>query len=196
MLSIAKRASKAERKKKKGGGEKQKVRVKKGLCGGTKSPHPRQKALDAGRPWVPGPTGNKICRQNPTKRGVHSPAQRRTPWPSLGRGAGETTAGLVRPPPVNLEKVWPQNKRGKEKQNKSNTRKPLPPRVPRKGLRRSKENPKNARGPEWHPGKTPRSGTHGQNGRKRQKRRDTKRKRTRKTGACAGVSCDYLSYVS
>ena len=119
-----------------------------------------------------------------------------TPWPSLGRGAGETTAGLVRPPPVILEKVWPQNKRGKEKQNKSNTRRPLPPRVPRKGLRRSKENPKNARGPEWHPGKTPRSGTHGQNGRKRQKRRDTKRKKTRKTGACAGVSCYYLNIVS
>ena len=179
---IRKRGPKGQKKKKTWGGEKQKVRVKKGLCGGTKNPHPRQKALDAGRPWVPGPTGNKICRQNPTKRGVHSPAQKRTPWPSLGRGAGEipfthfgeiTYSGF-------LDKVWPQNKRGKEKQNKSNTRKPLPPRVPRKGLRRSKENPKNARGPEWHPGKTPRNGTHGQNGRKRQKRRDTKRKKPEK----------------
>ena len=96
--------------------------------------------------------------------------------------------------------------KGKRKQGRRSTRKPLPPRVPRKGPRKGranklkphkfKENPKNARGPEWHPEKPPRSRTHGQNGRNRQKRRDTKKKGNSKTSACAGVSCYYLIFVS
>ena len=88
--------------------------------------------------------------------------------------------------------------KGKRKQGRRSTRKPLPPRVPRKGPRKGranklkphkfKENPKKARGPEWHPEKPPRSRTHGQNGRNRQKRRDTKKKRKQQNKCvCGGV---------
>ena len=65
--------------------------VKKGLRGGRKNPLTRQKG--PGRSASEGPCdplADKICRQNPTQGGVHSPrARRRSPWPSLGRGAGE-----------------------------------------------------------------------------------------------------------
>ena len=166
-------APRQKKKKKNLGREKTKGACEKGPVRGhaKKPPSQTEKALDAGRPWVPGPTGNKICRQNPTKRGVHSPAQRRTPWPSLGRGAGETTfTGLVRPPPVILEKVWPQNKRGKEKQNKRNTRKPLPPRVPRKRPQKVQGESQKRPGPRMAP-------------RKNAKKRDARPKRAEQTKA-------------
>ena len=119
-----------------------------------------------------------------------------TPWPSLGRGAGETTAGLVRPPPVILEKVWPQNRRGKEKQNKSNTRKPLPPGVPRKRPQKVQGESQNRPGPRMAPRQNAKKRDARPKRAEQTKAAGHKKKRTRKTGACAGVSCDYLSYVS
>ena len=82
------------------------------------------------------PLAHKTGRQKPTKGGgQYAPAQRRSPWPSLGRGAGEipyihfgviTYSGF-------LDKVWPQNEKGKRKTRQKKRKKPLPPRVPRKG---------------------------------------------------------------
>ena len=147
LSSIAQRASKAKNKKtkkKKPGAGKTKGACEKGLCGGTKkAPIPDKKALDAARPWVPGPTGYKRCRQNPTKGGgQYAPAQRRSPWPSLGRGAGEisfTHFGVITYSGF-LDKVWPQNEKGKRKTRQKKRKKPLPPRVPRKGPRKGRAN--------------------------------------------------------
>ena len=100
------------------------------------------------------------------------------PGPSLGRGAGSTTRGYASyddgsAPSSWCEKAAKHNRRGKQKQQRETTKTPLPPRVQKRASegvselkpRKFQENPKNVRGPEWHPGKTPRSGTHGQNGR-------------------------------
>ena len=188
---------------------------KKGACekgpvrGRRKSPLPRQKGPGRWASKGPcDPLADKICRHNPTKGGVHSPhARRRSSWPSLGRGAGETPfthfgditySGF-------LDKAWPQDKTKGEKEKPS--KRSTAPAASRPKKRASEgaselkphkfqENPKNARGPEWHPEKPPRSRTHRQHGRNRQKRRDTKRKETSKTSACVGVSCDCLIYIS
>ena len=78
----AKRASKAKKKKNLGRGKQ--VRVKKGH---QKGPLPNRKVPDAGRPWVPGPTGNKKCRQNPKKGASIAPALEAHPL-ALTRGEG------------------------------------------------------------------------------------------------------------
>ena len=166
--------------------------MKKGLCGGTKNaPIPDKKALDAGRPWVPGPTGNKICRQNPKKGASIAPAQDWAfPWESLLRGVGKTTRRVSETTPGLLDKVWPQNDKGKRKTKQKKHKKTLAASRPQeKGLGRgertssspisSRRIPKPRGAQNGTPRKTPRSGTHGQNGRNRQKRRETKRKKNK-----------------
>ena len=172
------------------------------LRGQQSAPSPTEKV----GPW---PHRQQNMPTKSQKGGVQSPR------PRLGIPLGVTPPrGWVRlPSPTSVrlptrasrKSVAAERKGEKEKQGRRRTRKPLPPRVPRKGPRKGranklkphkfKENPKTARGPEWHPGKTPRSGTHGQNGQNRQKRRDTKKKKNQKTSACEGVSCYYLTYL-
>ena len=117
------------------------------------------------RPWVP----VTLCQQNKAtksqnKRGPTLRPQRGFPWPSLGRGGGRRAPRACRRSShwlgLLVKRVKPQNKRGKHKPRKRSQETPLPPRVPRKRAsegaselkpRKFKENPKNARGPEWHP---------------------------------------------
>ena len=73
----------------------------------------------------------------------------------------------------------------------------MPPRVPRKGPRKgrassspisSRRIPKTRGAQNGTPRKTPRSRTHGQNGRNKQMRRDTKKKRNQQNKrVCGGV---------
>ena len=173
------------------------MRVKTGLRGQKKRPLPRQKARDAMRPKVPVILWQtKYAVKIPKKGASRAPAQNwAVPGSHSSEGWVRLPAGLVRPPPVFLENAWPQNKRGKRKQGKRSTGKPLPPSVPRKGPRnKHQENPKNARGPEWHPEKRQEAGRTAKTG--KQTRRDTKKKRNQQTSACEGVSCYYLSFIS
>ena len=62
--------------------------------------------------------------------------------------------------------------------------------------RKFQENPKNARGPEWHPEKTPRSGTHGQKGRTNKCGGTKKGTGKSNQSACGGVPCYYLIFLS
>ena len=80
-------------KKKKTWGGTKTCNVKKGLCGGRKkAPIPDKKALDAVRPWALVTHWlTKQAVKNPQKEGTNPPPSRGFPWPSLGRGAGETT---------------------------------------------------------------------------------------------------------
>ena len=146
------------------------------------------------------PLAHKTSRQKPTKGGgQYAPAQRRSPWPSLGRGAGEipyTHFGVITYSGF-LEKVWPQNEKGKRKtRQKKHTKTLAASRPKKKASEGPRRIPKTPGAQNGTPAKTPRSGTHGQNGRNRQKRRDTKKKENQKTSACAGVSCYYLNFIS
>ena len=174
--------------------------MKRACEGARKRPPPHTK-----RPWTPcvrgslAPQATKDADKNPKQGGgQYAPAQKwAVPWESLLRGVGKTTLRVSETTPGHSRESVAAKQKGKKKSKTKETHEdPCRLASQEKGLRRSKENPKNPRGPEWHPGKTPRSGTHGQNGQNRQKRRDTKRKRTRKTGACAGVSCYYLNCIS
>ena len=60
--------------------------------------------------------------------------------------------------------------------------------------RRFRENPKNVKGPDWHPYQNARR-THGQNGRRRNCSGD-KKKEPDQQSAVWGVSCYYLNYIS
>ena len=131
------------------------------------------------------------------------------PGPQSGAGRVRRPGGMPRTttgPPllVGVKKAAKHNRRGTQKQQKETTKTLLPPRVQKRASegasvlkpRKFQENPQNARGPEWHPEKTPRSGTHGQKGRTRQVRRDKKGTGKSNPSACGGVPCYYLSFLS
>ena len=179
-----KRGPKGQKKKNNLGREKT-CSVKRACEGARKRPPPHTK-----RPWTqrvrgsPAPQATKDADKIPKKGAANMPPPKNGPspgshssegWVRLPSGLVKTTPGLSR------KSVAAKRKRGKRKTKQEKHTKTLAASRPKKkGLRRSKENPKNARGPEWHPGKTPRSGTHGQNGRNREKRRDTKKKKKQK----------------
>ena len=104
-------------------------------------------------------------------------------WGALPQGAGETTCFL---------EVW-SRKTGKTTDQKRNKR--LYRLASKKqASEQSRENPKNARGPEWHPEETPeRKRTHGQNRRTRQSGGDRKGQKNNST--CGGV-CGVLLALS
>ena len=124
---------------------------KRACVGAQKAPIPDK------RPWTPGvrgslaPQATKYADKIPRKGASIAPRSRRSPWPSLGRGAGETTAGLVRPPPVILEKVWPQNKR--EKKKKEQRTKTLAASRPKKGPQKVQGESQKRPGPRMAPRK-------------------------------------------
>ena len=191
----------SQKKKKKTWGGKQKTSAceKKGLCGGTKNaPIPDKKALG---PCDPLPT--KLGNQIPKQEGTNPPPSEGLPL-ALTRARGGRRApracrrsshwlGLL------VKRVKPQNKTKGENTNQGKEAKKHPCRLasqekgPQKG--RASSSPVSSRRiPKTHgaqngtPKKTPRSRTHGQNGRNKQMRRDnTKRTRKSKTSACGGV---------
>ena len=148
------------------------------------------------------PSGSQKSRQKPRKGGDQPSALEGLPL-ALTRARGGRDHPYRPPrdhgPGLLVKSVQPQNKtkRGKGKnKDKRSTAKPLPPRVPRKGAsegaselnpHKFQENPKNPRGPEWRPEKTPRSRTHGQKGRNNKRGGTQKQKRNKQKGACGGV---------
>ena len=144
---------------------------KRDLRGHKKAPPPQQKrSLDAVRPRVPVTLWHTKMPTKSLKRGhLKPPAQDwAVPWESFLRGVGKSTRRVseTTPGPSRKGVAAQQNTRGKKpRQEKEAQKNPCRLASREKGLRRFKENPKNARGPEWHPEKPPRSRTHGQNGR-------------------------------
>ena len=156
------------------------------------------------RPWVP----VTLCQQNKAtksqnRRGPTLRPQRGFPWPSLGLGAGRRAPRACRRSShwlgLPVKRVKPQNKTKGENTNQGKEAKKHPCRLasqekgPQKGRASSspvstRRIPKTRGAQNGTPKKTPRSRTHGQNGRNKQTRRDnTKRTRQSKTGACGGV---------
>ena len=181
-------------KKKTWGGNKKVQCEKKGPEEAQKRPPPQQKrSLDAVRPRVPVTLWQtKNADKVPKKGGVHSPR------PRLGIPLRVTPPrGWVRPPSptsVRLPTRASRNRCGRktkqgEKENKAEEAQENPCRLASqekglgKGERTSSSPISTRRIPKTHgaqngtPRKPPRSGTHGQNGRNRQKRRDTKRRK-------------------
>ena len=177
-------------KKKTWGGENKKVCVRKGLCGGTKNtPIPDKKALDAGRP---GPTGNKRCRQNPKKGASIAPALEALPLAlTRARGWGDPLYPLRCDHLLGFSRQSVAAERKGEKKNKAEeAQNTLAASRPKKraseGAGEQAQAPlvqgesHNRAGPRMAPREKRReAGPHGQNGRNRQKRRETKRKRNR-----------------
>ena len=124
------------------------------------------------------------------------------PGPHSGAGRVRRPGGMPRTttgPPllVGVKKAAKHNRRGKTKTTERNDQKhPCRLASRKRASEEYQENPKNAWGPEWHPEKTPRSGTHGQKGRTN-KCGGTKKEQEKATqGACGGVPCYYLSFLS
>ena len=185
----ASKREKKEKKKKNLGREKRQVRVNfsKGPEGGRESaPSPDKKARGVPVTLCQTQRSEKIPRN--IKTGANRSRTTAPPGPHSGAGRVRRPGGMPRTktgPPL-LDRVKkPQNTT--EGENKNNRKKqpkpPLPPSRPEKGPQKgrassspvgSRRIPKNARGPEWHPEKTPRSGTHGQKGRTNKCERDKK----------------------
>ena len=168
--------------------------MKKGLRGGRKKhPHPRQKG--PGRRASEGPCdplAHKKGRQNPTEGGDQPSAlDRAIPRPSLGRGGGRDhprpASARSRGGPSRKSVAAKQNKtKGKKKTRQEKHRKTLAASRPKKRAsegaselepRKFQENPKNARGPEWHPEKNAKKRDARPKRAKPQARRDTKREK-------------------
>ena len=172
------------------------MRVKKGPEGAERKKRslPRQKGH--GRCAFEGPCdplANKISRQNPGKGGDQPSALEALPLPlTRARGRGDPLCPLRRDHPLGLlENVWPQNKKGEK-----NKETPLPPRVPSKGAsegasklepRKFQKNPKNARGPEWHPENSQEAGRTAKKGDKPSAAGQKGEQEQTKTSACGGV---------
>ena len=196
---LGKRGPKGRKKKTRGG--ENRALWKGPVRGHAKSPLPTQKGLGRHASVGPWPHTQQKMPTKSLKKGRPIMPQPEN-GPSLGSHSSEgwvkLPSGLVRPPPVFLEKVWPQNEKKEKKKNKNkrNTRRPLPPRVPRKGPQKlqgeSQKTPGAQNGtPEkrQESGRTAKTGGTNKNG-------GTQKERTRKTSACAGVSCYYLNFVS
>ena len=145
------------------------------------------------------PLAHKQAVKNPEKEGTKPSALEALPWPPLGPGAGEITrCPLRRDHLLGLKKCSRKTKQEgeKETQSKRSTENPCRLASQGKGLRRSKENPKNARGQEWHPEKTTKKRDARPKRAKQTKAAGHKKQGTSKTSACEGVSCYYLIFVS
>ena len=159
--------------------------------------------------WLTNKPSKTQKRRGPTLR-----ARRRSPGPHSG-------AGRVRRPDVMpfsaqrptrgcplrlesllglLEKVCGRKtERNGEKQNKTQEAAKLPCRLAseKKASEEYQENPKNARGPEWHPAKTPERKDARPKRENKPNAAGTQTRKGRKTqSACGGVPCDYLIFLS
>ena len=98
-------------------------------------PSPTEKVPDAGRPRVPVTLWlTKRTNKIPKKEASRAPAQDWAfPWESLLRGVGKTTRRVSETTPGLLDKVWPQNEKGKSKtRQKKHTKKTLAASRPKK----------------------------------------------------------------
>ena len=173
-----------EGRKKKGSlGRGQNVQCEKGpVRRQRKCPLPRQKALDAVRPrvpvtlWLTNKPSKTQKRRGPTLRARGAPLAltrarggRDHPLPTSARSPTRASIKSV---------AAKQNRRG-ERNTRTREAQENPCRLAsqEKGLRRSKENPKNARGPEWHPEKNAEKQDARPKRAKQKARRDTKREK-------------------
>ena len=174
-------------------GREQKVRVNKGLRGQKKRPLPRQKARDAARPrvpvtlWLTNKPSKTQKRRGPTLRARGAPLAL-----TRARGGRDHPLPTSARSPTRAEKVCSrktkQNKRGKRKTRQEKHKKTLAASRPKKKASEgSRRIPKTRGAQNGTPRKTPRSGTHGQNGRNNkrggtQKREKEKAKQVRVRG--------------
>ena len=98
------------------------------------APSPTEKVPDAGRPRVPVTLWQtKYADKIPKKGASRAPAQDWAfPWESLLRGVGKTTRRVSETTPGLLEKVWPQNEKGKKKTRQKKNKKTLAASRPKK----------------------------------------------------------------
>ena len=103
-----------------------------------------------------------LCQTQGSEKQPRKPVSKRArttalPGPSLGRGAGSTTRGYASyddgsAPSSWCEKGRKTQQKGKAKTTERNDQNTLAASRPEKRASEEyQENPKNARGPEWHP---------------------------------------------
>ena len=199
MISSSPRQALAPMAKKKPGAGK-KVQCEKGLRGGTqKAPSPYRKALDAMRPWVPGFTGNKRCRQNPKKGASIAPALEALPLAlTRARGWGDPLYPLRCDHLLGFSRQSVAAKQKGKQKNKTRKTHEDPCRLAsqEKASEGPRRIPKTPGAQNGTPEKRQEAGRTAKTGGTDKSGGTQKRKRTRKTGACAGVSCYYLNFVS
>ena len=175
--------------------------VRRACEGARKRPPPHTK-----RPWTQrvrgslAPQATKDADKLPKKGAANMPPPQKWAvlWESLLRGVGKTTLRVSETTPgLSRKRVAAKRKRGKRKQNKRNTRRPLPPRVPRrKASEGPRRIPKTPGAQNGTPEKRQEAGRTAKTGGTEKSGGTQKRQRTRKTGACEGVFCYYLIYIS
>ena len=123
------------RQKKNLGRGKQVRREKWDLRGQQSAPSPTEKVPDARRPWVPGPTGNKRCRQNPKKGASIAPAHEALPLAlTPARGWGDPLCPLRCDHLLGFARksVAAKQKKGKKKTRQKKNKKTLAASRPKK----------------------------------------------------------------
>ena len=148
-----------KRKKNLGRGNKRQARVKKGLRGQRKRPLPREKGPRGPCDPLLNTEAKKVSRKAVSKRLRTMPP----PWPSLGRRAGAMAWGYAAyddgsAPSSSCEKKSRKTQqKGKTKtRERSDQKHPCRLASRERASEEYQENPKNARGPEWHPDKNAR----------------------------------------
>ena len=166
--------------------------VKRACEGARKRPPPHTE-----RPWTPcvrgslAPLANKRCRQNPKKGASIAPA-----WPSLGRGAGEIPFTHRHLLGFSRQSVAAKQKGKKKNKTRETHEDPCRLASQEKASEGPRRLPKTPGAQNGTPEKRQEAGRTAKTGGTDKSGRTQKRKITRKTSACAGVSCYYLSFVS
>ena len=133
------------------------------------------------------PLAHKQAVKNPEKEGTNPPRSRRSLALTRARGGRDHPLPTSARSPTRAEKVCSRKTKGEKKHKAREAPKTLAASRPKE---KASEGPR--RIPKTHgaqngtPRKPPRSGTHGQNGRNRQKRRDTKKKEPAKQARVKG----------
>ena len=146
------------------------------------------------------PLAHKPAVKNPEKEGTNPPRSRRSPGPHSGQGRARSPVahfGEIGYSGVEKRRGRNTKQNGKRKNKAREARKTLAASRPKKKASEGcKENPKNARGPEWHPERNAEKQDARPKRAKQQVRRDTRREQGPRKQVRVGVSCYYLSYVS
>ena len=165
------------------------MRVKNGPEGADKAPPP-QITKARGVPVTRWQT--KYADKNPEMEGTNPPRLKTHPLGiTLPRGGRDHPFCPLRRERLlgpSRETCAAAKQKGENKNQTKKHRTPLPPRV------QERASPKNAWGPEWHPGKNAKKQDARPKGAKTKPRRD--KNKNNKTSACGSVPCDYLSFIS
>ena len=190
------RAPKAEQRKKERERERKKERKKERKDLGKKcvcEPGGDATVAPAKKKRLLGPCGPKrilATKKNQTGGGLNPSARegRSTPLPSLRQGerarppAGRPSCEQAQGPLETCEPQTGKNNRQKKKGTNASTAS-----RPKRASEQSRENPKTARGPEWHPEETPeQKGRTAKTGETKQSGGEKNKKNNSK---CGGVSC-------